>query len=237
MHRNLCSPGSTVVTKCANPACGKRFTYFNEGKLFLVRYRPGFQRLSGIDEASLPVSVRHFWLCAECDQRLTIQPASSGGVRIAARQAEKRETLSIAGCCESTLRFGTKGGSAMDSSSKLNALRRELEFLEHGGYRIGMGWRQPLIFEDSPICAKDPGGKCGTSPCVLLDFVAERDRNKAIPCRHIPLNKLGEDLDSLYSTAPIKEIESAVQEWLQTEIEKLTKDVSAKELPGTGSAA
>ena len=44
----------------------------------------------------------------------------------------------------------------LSTKHKLGALVKELEFLDSGGYRQAMGWRPPLVFEDSPNMPKAP---------------------------------------------------------------------------------
>jgi hypothetical protein len=82
----------------------------------------------------------------------------------------------------------------METKRKLEALMKELEFLTSGGYRLEMGWRPTLVFEDSPICPKPPCSACPDVRCVLLDFVPEEQLHRTIPCRHIPLNEIGETM-------------------------------------------
>jgi hypothetical protein len=108
---------------------------------------------------------------------------------------------------------------------QLEALRKELEFLDSGGYRMQMGWRSPLVFEDSPICPKTPLSACPNPNCVLLDLVAEEYREQVIPCRHIPLNEAGETLSSLYNTGSMAEIEIVLRAWLKKEIEELKQAI------------
>jgi hypothetical protein len=108
-----------------------------------------------------------------------------------------------------------------NATCKLDALKKELEFVEHGGYRMVMGWRPLLIFEDSPICPKPPSCACPDSRCMLLDFVPKERRGESVPCRHIPLNEIGETLHTLYNTATMDEIEIILGRWLKQEIAKL----------------
>ena len=102
-------------------------------------------------------------------------------------------------------------------------LRRELDFLDRGGYRILRSWRPPLlwpslagfevateVFEDSPICTKQSNHSCPNT-CALVSFVPTEYRDEAVPCRHIPLNAAGETLHTMYSTATMEEIEAAIR--------------------------
>jgi hypothetical protein len=114
-----------------------------------------------------------------------------------------------------------------DERDLLDVLKFELEFLEKGGYqpspREPRGFR--LIFEDSPTCmnydSKENPAPC--SECALMSLVPPEERNRAIPCRHIPLNSQGETLDSLYRCAGQRELEEVYGKWLRSTIETLTE--------------
>lgn len=99
-------------------------------------------------------------------------------------------------------------------------LRRELAFLDRGGYRVQSYWRMPLFFEDSPICSRRHEAVCPSS-CALLALIPTAFRDEAAPCRHIPLNHAGETLQSMYSTDTNEEIEAAIRKWLVSTIETL----------------
>ena len=120
-------------------------------------------------------------------------------------------------------------------NNSLSSLRHELEFLDHGGYRTTIGsrqplfcmetspiWKQPVFFEDSPICPKKKCCACDPdSDCVLMGFVPIESRHDALPCHHIPLNETGETIDSLHKTGRTEEIETALRNRLVNTIERL----------------
>ena len=113
---------------------------------------------------------------------------------------------------------------ATDRQDLLLALRAELEFLEKGGYQnSSRAWRPPFIFQDSPTCLNvvgtEPRRPC--SDCVLMQLVPSECREQKIPCRHIPLNKHGETIDSFYRTGTQQELNEAMIEWLRDTIRKL----------------
>jgi hypothetical protein len=56
---------------------------------------------------------------------------------------------------------------------------------------------------------------------VLMNFVPKERRHEAVPCRHIPLNDLGETVDSIYRTGTNEEIEETLQSWLLKTIGQL----------------
>jgi len=60
--------------------------------------------------------------------------------------------------------------------------------------------------------------------CVLMQLVPPEQRSEKIPCRHIPFNVFGENLDSLYRNGTQQEIEETVEEWLQATIQRLEEE-------------
>ena len=109
-----------------------------------------------------------------------------------------------------------------DNRDLLDVPRFELNFLEKGGY--GRSPRQPgraqFIFEDSPSCmnydSKEHPAPC--SECVLMQFVPPERRKEQIPCRHIPLNNVGETLDNLHRWSDKVETEETMKKWLRATI-------------------
>lgn len=104
----------------------------------------------------------------------------------------------------------------------LQVLKKELAFLEGGGYRDPDRWQPAFIFEDSPTCIHpDRTQPHPCQQCPLMAFVPTGRRDTSLPCRHIPLNAEGYTLDSMYRLNSNKEIEAAVKEWLKKTIAKL----------------
>ena len=103
----------------------------------------------------------------------------------------------------------------------LRVLKDELLFVQKGGYHAPIAWRAPRVFEDSPRCPKEPGSACPDFECVLMRFVPKECCHEIVPCRHIPLNELGETADCLYRTGTNEEIERTLQSWLQQTIRQL----------------
>jgi hypothetical protein len=128
-------------------------------------------------------------------------------------------------------------------TNTLSTLKRELEFLDKGGYQTPAGsrqplfcmeapivWSQPLFFEDSPSCPKKKYLACNPEgDCVLMNLVPVEHRHETIPCRHIPLNENGETVESLYRSGTNKEIEAALRNWLVREIKKTEATVGKAE--------
>lgn len=114
------------------------------------------------------------------------------------------------------------------SGERLTTLKKELDFVEHGGYEkpvgtrqplfcmeSGTGWRQREFFEDSPVCPKEKYEACDPkSDCVLMGFVPEQLRGQKLPCHHIPLNENGDTIASLEDLGDREVIEDAIHSWV-----------------------
>ena len=110
----------------------------------------------------------------------------------------------------------------MGETKVLEVLKKELSFVENGGYR-GHPWHPPLVFEDSPTCVnfKDPAHPVPCTKCPLIGFVPAKYQESKFPCRKIPLNAQGETLESLYPTSTCREIEATLEGWLREKIHEL----------------
>jgi hypothetical protein len=114
-----------------------------------------------------------------------------------------------------------------DDRDILDVLKFELKFLEKGGYGSSPreSWRQHLVFEDSPSClnydTKEHPLPC--TDCILMQLVPPEQRGEKIPCRHIPLTKEGETLETLYKYGTQGEIEDAMRQWLRTTIQQIER--------------
>ena len=110
-------------------------------------------------------------------------------------------------------------------SDILTILKAELAYLERGGYRNSTHahWYPKLIFQDSPTCLNfhHPLEPRPCSECPLMQFVPSEQKDKKMPCRHIPFNEQGVTLDSLYRTGTPDEVEAAVAQWLRSTIQRL----------------
>jgi hypothetical protein len=115
----------------------------------------------------------------------------------------------------------------------LETLKKELEFVDHSGYRkpiasrqplfcmeTGSNWRKPTFIEDSPACPKEKYCACNPEgDCVLLGFVPNEHKHETLPCHHIPLNEQGETIASLQTDRD--KVEPVLRNWLVRTIEKL----------------
>ena len=114
-----------------------------------------------------------------------------------------------------------------DTRDLLTVLKKELEFLEKGGYRNSARapWRPQLVFQDSPACLNfDPTQQARPcSECILTQLVPGEMQRKKFPCRYIPLNERGETIDSFYRSGTQEELESELGRWIKATIESLDK--------------
>jgi hypothetical protein len=227
-----------MLSKCANSACGAKFRYLHEGRVFAVEHRSSAYAQTSDSRSEFEQirrDFRCFWLCPDCSQLMTVQASGAGGVRL----APSKNVLQSKNHPEDPITDSNtrRGCNMVETKSKLEFLEKELQFLDSGGYRQAMGWRPPLVFEDSPICPRPPFSVCPNAQCVLLDFVPEKHRDKIIPCRHIPLNEAGETLHTLYNTGNIDEIEKVLREWLRTKIAEIKQAAQSGGTRGKKDAA
>jgi hypothetical protein len=113
-----------------------------------------------------------------------------------------------------------------DEREVLEVLKSELEYVRNGTYSEHESWGPRFIFEDSPTC-QNFGHRDNPSPCsgcILMDFVPPEHHSQKFPCRHIPLDALGQTLDSLYRHGDEGEVEQVVCNWLQATIQRLEQE-------------
>ena len=105
----------------------------------------------------------------------------------------------------------------------VNLLKRELAFLERGGYGGTLPWRPVSMFLDSPSCPNrlDAEHTTPCSQCWLFQFVPERFRQEMNACHFIPLNRDGESVHSMSRQYTAAEVEAALKTWLEAEIRRL----------------
>src|ERR1700731_2109661 len=109
-----------------------------------------------------------------------------------------------------------------DKRDVLEVLKFELSFLEQGGYgrSVRTPWKATSVFQDSPssLNFNDPARPHACNECLLTDRVPPESRHEDIPCHFIPLNNLGETVDSLERHAHQLELEEAMKNWLRLTI-------------------
>ncbi len=83
-----------MLSKCANPDCSAAFHYYGQGRLFEVHFEdadlcekagrmPFDQAMTKHDR-----SVEHFWLCADCADRLTVALDRQNNVLVLPRRKD-----------------------------------------------------------------------------------------------------------------------------------------------------
>jgi len=117
----------------------------------------------------------------------------------------------------------------MDGRENLLAtLKRELDFIECGGYccESGATWRPKFIFQDSPTCPNfgAPQNAVPCAECILMQLVPADKRDRKFPCRYIPLNERGETIDSFYRSGTPEDLERTLRQWLVTTIAHLEQE-------------
>lgn len=116
---------------------------------------------------------------------------------------------------------------AKDTRNLIRVLQSELIFLDVGGYSVWANarWRLPLVFEESPTCPNfnDTTHATACRECCLMQLVPLRHQAKDLPCRHIPLNDVGETLDTLYRWGTMDDLNLIFRRWLVHTIQQLER--------------
>lgn len=116
-----------------------------------------------------------------------------------------------------------------DERDILAILKRELEYIEKGGY--GAPVKDPAsatstIFADSLTCLNygypyriHPCGEC-----PLIDFVPADKRTSGMPCHEIPLDATGTTLEKLDQGVDKGDMQQVVISWLRKAIQRLESE-------------
>jgi len=119
-----------------------------------------------------------------------------------------------------------------DKRDILEVLKFELNFLEQGGYgrSVRTPWKPTSLFQDSLSCINfnDPARPHACSECLLSDFVPGSCQEETVPCHHIPLNQVGETVDTMERQYTQSELEQAVKNWLIDMIQRIESDRARK---------
>jgi hypothetical protein len=101
-------------------------------------------------------------------------------------------------------------------------LWRELEFLEHKGYRQFPEMpRLRSLFQDSPNCPRY--GNHSSVPCEVCPwfrFVPAARRHCQVPCHSIPLNAAGETVETLTQGDRRRQLE-VYRDWLLRTLQRI----------------
>lgn len=105
----------------------------------------------------------------------------------------------------------------------LDLLKKELAFLERGGYGGNVPWKPVSIFLDSPSCPNrlDSDRSVPCQECWLFAFVPNQYREEPTPCHRIALNPESESVHTMSRQYTPGDVEEAVRKWLLAEIRRL----------------
>jgi hypothetical protein len=116
-----------------------------------------------------------------------------------------------------------------DRETVMQLLKKELEFLDGGGYKRAptSRWRAAYIFEESPSCPnfQDKARPHLCEECWLMEFVPPDAREEQIPCRFVELAPNGVSVDSLYRFGTPAESEEELRNWLRQRIRELEEEL------------
>jgi hypothetical protein len=128
---------------------------------------------------------------------------------------------------------------AREKRDLLSILKRELEFVEAGGYLTPQqaAWRPQFIFEDSPTCVNHRNfeRRLPCTQCALIELVPNGSKQEKFPCRHIPLDESGQTLHSLYRIGTEEETHTMVADWLRATIHRLEQERASANRSATNS--
>ena len=114
---------------------------------------------------------------------------------------------------------------AQDDRDVLEILKEELSFVEKGGYgrSVRTPWLEKSIFQDSLSCLNYgyPYRAHPCNECHLLDFVGPEHQYEVVPCHHIPLDEVGETIETLEDTEDQAKLERKVRDWLRFRIREI----------------
>jgi hypothetical protein len=114
---------------------------------------------------------------------------------------------------------------AKDNRDILELLRTELDFIEKGGYGRSprTPWKATSPFRDSLTCVNYalPEKAHSCAECHLIDFVPADKRGEALPCHAIPLNAVGDTVESLEGRDNQPRLEGTLKEWMRATIKEI----------------
>jgi hypothetical protein len=111
------------------------------------------------------------------------------------------------------------GASQAGRRQLLQALKRELSFLNAGGYgrQFRSQWRPTLLLRDSPVCINysSTGRQYGCTHCPFFSLVPPAHREAMLPCHHIPLGPGGGTIAQLYQKGTQAMLDKQYRDWLE----------------------
>ena len=117
-----------------------------------------------------------------------------------------------------------------DERDVLELLKTELDFIEKGGYgrSVRTPWKPTSPFRGSLTCVNYalPEKTHPCSECHLIDFVPADKQSEELPCHAIPLNELGDTVESMEGDQ--SKLEEALKAWMRRTINELEAQRSAE---------
>jgi hypothetical protein len=121
-----------------------------------------------------------------------------------------------------------------DEQDILAILKRELEYIETGGY--GAPVKDPVgatstMFADSLTCL-NYGYPYRTRPCAecpLIKFVPQEKQASGMPCHEIPLDATGRTVEWFTQSEDQQEMQEVVKGWLRQVIQRMESERSAQD--------
>ena len=106
-------------------------------------------------------------------------------------------------------------------------LQAELDLMEHDGQpENAPAWTPRLIFQDSSRCIRYDAHRSTCDSCPLMPFVPPTHKERASPCRYIPLTRDGRTLNDLYKCASEEDLREAVRHWLTQRLQELDDELA-----------
>ena len=110
-----------------------------------------------------------------------------------------------------------------DERDVLELLKTELGFIEQGGYgrSVRTPWKATSPFRDSLTCVNYalPEKSHPCSECHLIDFVPREKQSEEVPCHFIPLNVMGDTVETLEDNEG--KLEETLKEWMRAKIKEI----------------
>jgi hypothetical protein len=121
---------------------------------------------------------------------------------------------------------------AFDKREMIQQLKFEIEMMEKGAYypSVRDARHSPEIFRESVTCLnvglEEKAQPC--SSCFLSEFAPPELRNASGDiCHQIPLNEIGDTIESLKAQDDPYKLQVTVLNWLKRTVAKLEKELAA----------
>jgi hypothetical protein len=85
-----------MLAKCANPACGTKFLYLREGKLYLIDVKGGsigYRSSADPRQVDRAIPIEYFWLFSSCCRVMTIEIDRRHEIRVVRKCEDMNEPV------------------------------------------------------------------------------------------------------------------------------------------------